>query len=161
MATEALIKPNLLTWAIERANITYEQLAKKLKTQSGKIINWTSGDERPTFRQAQNIAKILQIPFGYLYLSEPPREELPIPDLRTLRNQPIGSASADFKALLESVTLKQEWYKDYIIDNGDDKKEFLGRFSINSNKNDIIRDITKKLSLEQYIGKAFKKRGFS
>lgn len=42
----------------------------------------------PTFRQAQTFADKTFIPFGYLFLSEPPRETLPIPDLRTVGDHP-------------------------------------------------------------------------
>lgn len=155
--SEALITPDVLTWARQRAEISLEQLADTLKVQVEKIQKWEKGENKPTFLQAQKIAKIFQIPFGYLFLQNPPEDKLPIPDLRTFRNEPIGELSPEFKSLLNDIILKQKWYKDYILENDGDEKFFLENFTINSNKNEIIDNIKKLLHLENYIGKSLKR----
>lgn len=155
--SEALITPDVLTWARQRAEISLEQLADTLKVQVEKIQKWEKGENKPTFLQAQKIAKIFQIPFGYLFLQNPPEDKLPIPDLRTFRNEPIGELSPEFKSLLNDIILKQKWYKDYILENDGDEKFFLEKFTINSNKNEIIDNIKKLLHLENYIGKSLKR----
>jgi len=153
--SEALINHNTLVWARQRAGVSLEKLAKNFKTNTDKISKWESGEKKPTFIQAQKIAKIFQIPFGYLFLETPPKEEeLPIPDLRTFQNEPIVELSLDFRNLLEDIKLKQSWYKDYIIENGGDRKTFLQKFTINSHKIEIINSIKQKLNLDDYIGKS-------
>ena len=119
--SEALITPDVLTWARQRAEISLEQLADKLTVQVEKIQKWEKGENKPTFVQAQKIAKIFQIPFGYLFLQTPPEDKLPIPDLRTFKNEPIGELSPEFKSLLNDILLKQKWYKDYILENDGDE----------------------------------------
>ena len=45
-------------------------------------MEWEVGGEAlPTFRQAQQWAQHTHAPFGYLFLAQPPADDLPIPDL--------------------------------------------------------------------------------
>ncbi len=155
--SEALITPDVLTWARQRAEISLEQLADKLTIQVEKIQKWEKGENKPTFVQAQKIAKIFQIPFGYLFLQTPPEDKLPIPDLRTFKNEPIGELTPEFKSLLNDILLKQKWYKDYILENDGNEKKFLQKFTINSNKKEIITNINEVLNLKSLIGKALRR----
>jgi len=76
--SETLINPQILQWARERAGLKEEELAKKLNIpKPEKIVLWENGEARPTFLQAQKLAKSLHIPFCYFYLDEVPEEELP------------------------------------------------------------------------------------
>jgi len=156
----ALITPSILIWARKRAYFTLEKLAESLKTTSDKVQLWESGELKPTFPQAQKIAKLFQIPFGYLFLKEPPKDTLPIPDLRTFHNEPVNELSPEFKNLLNDVTLKQKWYKDYILENDGDEKYFLQQYTIKDSKESIINNINKILHLEKYIAKSLQKRQF-
>jgi len=74
----AYINPDILIWARKRAGIDEESLFAFNK----KYTDWELGKSRPTFKQAQTLAKKLRIPFGFLYLSKPPVEEKNIADLR-------------------------------------------------------------------------------
>lgn len=65
--SEALITPDVLAWARQRAKFSLEQLAETLKVQVEKVQKWENGEKKPTFLQAQKIANIFQIPFGYLF----------------------------------------------------------------------------------------------
>jgi len=142
---QAMIQTNLLVWAVERANATIDVLSKKLHVKEEKIKKWLEGEDKPTFKQAQTLAKTLQIPFGYLFLSEIPEEELPLPDLRTIKDEPTYKISPIFKQLLYDLDRKQRWYKEYIMENGAEPLSFIGKFSLQSHKKDIISDIKKQL----------------
>ena len=85
---EAFLTPHLLTWARQRRGLEVEDLAKKLNVKPDAVNAWEAGERRPTFRQAQNFAQASYVPFGYLYLADPPVQELPLPDFRTIPGQP-------------------------------------------------------------------------
>ena len=85
---EAFVTPHLLTWARQRRGLEVEDLAKKLNVKPDAVNAWEAGERRPTFRQAQNFAQASYVPFGYLYLADPPVQELPLPDFRTIPGQP-------------------------------------------------------------------------
>jgi len=114
--TVALITPVILRWARERAHLDHETLAKSARVKSEKIVLWEQGKEKPTFRQAQTLAKKSCIPLGFLFLSHPPEEKLPIPDLRTVGDHVPGDFSIDMHDLLADVLRKQDWYRDYLLE---------------------------------------------
>ena len=72
--TYARINPDILTWARERAQLSVSALASKLGVPDDKIDAWERAAKPPTFKQAQDFATKTHIPFGYLYLKQPPEE---------------------------------------------------------------------------------------
>jgi len=144
---EALISPVVLRWARERAQLEPENLALKAHVKPDKLLRWEQGETRPTFKQAQDLAKALHIPFGFLFLLKPPEETLPIPDLRTIGDHTSGGLSADLQDLLADVLRKQDWYRDYLLDQGAEPLPFIGRFGLNSSAQEIANALTTTLDL--------------
>ncbi|NAX23654.1 ImmA/IrrE family metallo-endopeptidase [Vibrio sp. V39_P1S14PM300] len=148
MAEQALINPRIVTWARQRAGLSEDALARKLNVKNvGKVVEWESGETRPTFKQAQNIANVTNIPFGYLFLPEPPQEELPIPDLRTVANRRTDEVSVDMKEIIRQVMLKQEWYRDYLIKLEAPYLPFIGKYCVKDSVFDVAQDIRKTLNV--------------
>jgi len=127
---EALVNPNILVWARERAGLTVSKLAEKLKIKQERIEAWEAGGAKPTFRQAQTFANKTYVPFGYLFLQEPPREELPIPDLRTIGDHPIGTFSLDLKDTIRSTFERLAWYKDFCREQDLPKLDWVGSVTV-------------------------------
>ena len=146
---EAMIESHILKWAIERAQINVDGLSAKLSVKREKIEKWMSGEAKPTFKQAQNLAKKLHIPFGYLFLSEPPVEKIPFPDFRTIKNQPTYHQSAYLMELLYDLERKQNWYREYLIENGYDKLPFVGSVSIQIPAETVAKKIDNLLQLDK------------
>ena len=141
---EAIVTPNLLTWARRRRGMDLSKLASRLNVEPEVVAAWESGERRPTFRQAQNFAKALYVPFGYLYLLEPPVEELPIADFRTIPGQAPPRPSPDLLDLLNDVIGKQQWYREYRESEGVEELPFIGRFTASDSEETVasnIRDV--------------------
>ncbi|EGR0711324.1 TPA: ImmA/IrrE family metallo-endopeptidase [Vibrio alginolyticus] len=149
MATQALVNPEILSWARIRAGLSEVMLAKKLKVQSDKILNWEAGTLKPTFKQAQNIAKVTHIPFGYLYLPKPPVEKLPIPDLRTLDSAELDAPSPALRETLQLTMKKQDWFKEYLKDRNEEPLKFVGSLSIKSDVKEAVKLIRETLGAAQ------------
>lgn len=145
--TDALISPTVLRWARERAQLDPEHLAKMANVKPGKLLLWEQGEAKPTFNQAQHIAQVLHVPFGYLFLSQPPEEMLPIPDLRTIGDHATGRLSTELRDLLLDVLRKQDWYRDYLLEQGVEPLPFIGRFDLTADAKVIASDLTKTLGL--------------
>ncbi len=109
----ARITPAVLQWALDRAESTPAKLAKATGTNAPVVERWLSGDKNPTFRQAQEAAKHLRVPFGFMFLPEPPPAGLPIPDFRTLAGQTIGEASIDLRDVVLATLRRQAWLSEY------------------------------------------------
>ncbi|WP_241827419.1 XRE family transcriptional regulator [Salinivibrio kushneri] len=129
-ATQALVNPELLAWARQRSGLSDAVLAKKLNVKLERIAEWELGTSRPTFKQAQNIAKHTHTPFGFLFLPEPPQESLPIPDLRTIENRELDQPSPELRDVIAQAKKKQEWYRDYLISNDFPRNQFVGSITL-------------------------------
>jgi Zn-dependent peptidase ImmA (M78 family)/transcriptional regulator with XRE-family HTH domain len=146
---EAFITREMIGWAMERVHETPISIARKLNVKPEKIAQWQSGDTRPSIRQAQELAKKLRIPFGYLYLKTPREEKLPLPDLRSVTG--TISPSPDFLDVLYDAFRKQQWYHDYLEQDNASPIPFIGRFNLNDDTKTIAVDISKTLNISNYM----------
>lgn len=148
MSSQAIISSNVLRWARLRTNFDIELVAKKTNVKVEKLEKWEEGSLKPTFTQAQKLANILHIPFGYLFLDEPPIEKQELPDLRTITDSPYDDFSIDLQDVISEVKFKQDWYREYKIERGDSKIPFIGKYSYNDDSTIIANDIAQTLKLK-------------
>lgn len=149
--TNALITHRVLRWARERHNITEAAVAKRLGTSPDKVRSWeteTSG-EHPTLRQAQNIAGALNIPLGYLFLSDPPSLTTELPDLRTVSGELVQNPSPEFLDQLYDVLRKQQWYHEYQAAQGAAPLPFIGRFGLGDQPDVIAGNICEVVGINE------------
>lgn len=145
---EALVNPEILRWARGRARLSIEALAKSLGTAGENLIAWEDGRKRPSFNQAISYAKATHIPFGYLYLQKPPVEELPLADLRTVNGREPEYSLA-LRDTIRWAIERQDWYKDWLIGQGDFRNEVVGKFKISDGVEVVVRDIREKLGVRE------------
>ena len=148
--TEALITPKVLTWARKRSGLDSGQLAHRLNVRPEAIEAWEGSERRPTFRQAQNLARTLHVPFGYLFLSEPPVQNLPIPDRRTLASQKSQVPSPELLDVLNDMLSKQQWYREHreaevVIS----EPSQVGRFGVADSAEAVAEHIRDAIRLEE------------
>jgi len=151
---EALITPKVVRWARQRARLSTAEVAKRINvSQPDRLHAWEQEgtEDRPTFRQARHLADVLHVPFGYLFLSEPPTEELPLPDLRTKYGAAAMEPSPDFLEVIYDALRKQEWYHDYLLDQDADPVPFVGRYTETTPVNTVAEDIRRTLRLDQSL----------
>jgi Zn-dependent peptidase ImmA (M78 family) len=98
----------VVQWARERAHLDIEALA----TRFPKLPQWERGEVLPTFRQLENFAKATHVPFGFLFLPEPPDIPMPIPDFRTVQNQQLRAASPDLLDTIYAMQRRQAWLRE-------------------------------------------------
>jgi Zn-dependent peptidase ImmA (M78 family)/DNA-binding XRE family transcriptional regulator len=148
---EALITPALISWALERSHETADSAAKKINVKPDILSAWERGIAHPTFNQAQNLARKLNVPFGYLYLSTPPTEDLPLPDLRVVAGAPPHKPSPNFLDVLYDTLRKQQWYHEYLQDENTAAVPFIGRFNLNNSPNVTAVDIRNTLGIDDEL----------
>lgn len=147
--TQAKINPAILRWARNRLQLTEEEVAQKvgLKDRLERLQAWEKGEELPTFRQAQELARALRIPFGYLFLSQPPLTTLPISDFRTLPEARRGKFSPELEDLLNDARRKCDWLRERRREMGQQPFAFVGRFTTDTPAQTISEDIRAVLDL--------------
>ncbi|MBM6978445.1 MAG: ImmA/IrrE family metallo-endopeptidase [Actinomyces succiniciruminis] len=139
------VAPDLLRWAVRRARWDEETLRRR----APKFDDWIDGTKRPTLKQVEKFASDTHTPFGMLFLPTPPVEEIPIPDMRTVRDAGIREPSAD---LLETIYLcqrRQDWYRDDALELGASPLGFVGSATLATLAEDVAARIRDVLCLDE------------
>lgn len=145
--SKAHINRHMLTWARERSGIDVLEFARKCGVTEERLLAWESGERAMTFRQAMGFAAKAHVPFGYLFLNEPPEEDLPIPDLRTLEGQGVQRPSAELLDLVKLMLQRQEWYREYLQQHLAEANPYVGRFSSADSVGAIVADMRERLGV--------------
>ncbi len=144
MRTEVNIEPNMLTWAVARAGYDLAEFSEKVPN----LKKWLKGEKNPTVKQLEAFSKKVYLPFGYLFLSEPPKEELPIPFFRTNDHQ-YKDVSINVYDTILLMQQRQDWLSNYLQDNDFERLEFVGSFNKVFDVNKIVHDLRKTLALTE------------
>lgn len=143
MATRVAIAPDLFRWAVERAGWDQETIDRR----APRLDDWLRGSQ-PTLHQLEAFAHATHTPLGLMFLPRPPHEEVPIPDLRTRRNERLPRPSAD---LLETIYLcqaRQEWYRRYAGELGLLEVALVGSVSTTSDPQSLAETVRSALTYE-------------
>jgi len=138
------VNKEVLRWAVSRSGHELDDFEQKFP----KIHQWADEQSQPTLRQLELLAKATLTPLGYFFLAEPPEERLPIPHLRTIRNETPSKPSPD---LLESVQImqrRQAWMREFLIEQGQDKLHFVGSSRSKEEPRLIVQRILETLGLD-------------
>ncbi len=150
MAT-AHVNPAVLRWAADRADTEPNDLSKSMRQSISTIEGWLDGSSAPTFRQAEDLAKRLRVPFGYLFLTDPPPDELPLPDFRRTSSGSPQKPSVDLLDVIADALRHQDWYRDFRLDADEPPLPFVGRFSAQSAVTEVATDILTSLDFESEV----------
>ena len=102
------LEPELLRWSRERASLTVGQLAENMGIEVTDIHQWEeSGNIK--MKDAEELARVTYTPFGYLFLSEPPDESLPMQDLRATVQGLPERPSPNLIACIYAMQRRQAW----------------------------------------------------
>ncbi|GIW60633.1 MAG: DNA-binding protein [Patescibacteria group bacterium] len=119
------VSPNLkvLAWAVERAG-------PEIWHKFPRLDRWLSGEDKPTLRQLEAFAKAASVPFGYLFLPELPKEQLPIPYFRTTQRLPEKFPSPELLETIYMMQRRQAWMREYLIEQGQEPLPFVRSVSV-------------------------------
>jgi Zn-dependent peptidase ImmA (M78 family) len=131
------VRPELLQWARERSGIDDETFYRRFPN----FINWQRREMQPTLNQLEHFAQITHTPIGYLFLPEPPVEEIPIPDFRTIGNKRIKRPTPDLLETIYICQQRQEWYRDFALSTKEEPLRFVGSATVRSKINETAENI--------------------
>ena len=136
------INPKLLRWSRERAGLTQDDLISKFK----KLTDWENGATRPTLKQVEAFAHAVHVPVGYLFLTEPPEEAVPIPDFRTFAGQAVARPSPNLLDMIYTCQERQSWYRDFARVEREPALVFVGSATAATPPEVVAAEIRKTLS---------------
>lgn len=137
------IKPEILAWAIARAGNN----VKAYLRDHPDVDAWFKMEKRPTEKQLEDFANKVHIPYGFLFLSQPPREEVPIPMFRG--NAGDGRFNLNVYDTILSLQRRQEWLSDYLTENDYDVCKCVGVISLQSSISETVRILHQLLHLNE------------
>jgi Zn-dependent peptidase ImmA (M78 family) len=134
----------MLRWARERAGRSLESLADKFP----RLADWEAGQAQPTLKQLEQYARATYVPFGYFFLPVPPKEPLPIADLRTIDSERLGQVSPDLRDTLYLCQQRQTWYRDWARVNGEPRRDFVGSARLSDSPADVAGQMRAALAFD-------------
>ena len=114
------ISKNILEWVLRTSEGSLNE------KWTDNVKQWINGDKNPTVNQISQLSKASKIPFGYLFLQEPPKVELPLLNFRTVNNDSIEEPSKELLDTVYEMQSKVSWLSDYRKDQGMNKISFIG-----------------------------------
>lgn len=125
MTVRVPVSPDVLLWALYRAPDP-----DAVASAFPGVDRWVSGEAEPTVKQLHDFAARTGTAYGYFFLPNPPAIELPVEDLREgFEGERYRSPSVNLLAVLHQSLRRQDWYRDYAIDNGFAEVAVVGRAS--------------------------------
>jgi Zn-dependent peptidase ImmA (M78 family) len=151
MRNEVNVNANILTWAIARAGYELQTFTERFPN----VQLWIEGEKKPTVKQLEEFSKKVFLPFGYLFLPEPPKEHLPISFFRSngIKGEKVSINVYDTILLMQK---RQDWLRDYLKDNDFDQLSFVGKFRNTTDVQAIVADIRNTLNLTENWASQFK-----
>ena len=137
------ISRKVIEWAVERSGIPADDYRQAVSA-------WLSGEKKPTYRQLREFARRAMVPFGYLFLDEPPDETLPLPDYRTRQNTAVRRPSPNLLETIFEMQRRQDWMREDLIDKGQESLRFVASASIGDNIPTLADRIRSVLQLESH-----------
>lgn len=122
------VSPELLRWARERSMIERDVLEDRFP----KLRAWEAREAKPTLRQLEDFSRATHTPVGYFFLPQPPQEQVPIPDFRTVGSGRVRRPSPDLLDTIYLCQQRQEWYRDFARVSGARPLGFVGSATVNS-----------------------------
>jgi len=144
MADKAYITAKVFKWARESAKMTEEIAASKVAVSIDKFKEWENGDDYPTIRQAQKLAKAYRRPFALFFLPDVPNDFQPLQDFRKAGSKELSTSSI---FIIREIQQKQAWISDVNEENNENKVPFIGRFSFKDNPKIVAQDILNELNI--------------
>jgi Zn-dependent peptidase ImmA (M78 family) len=109
---------------------------------------WEVGSKRPTFNQLKQLANKLHVPFGYLFLPEPPQEEFPVPDFRTTDDQGPAQVSTELRDTVNRMVQRQVWLSERWRLAGFEPLDFVGSCTTDTPVEDVAESVRAVLNLD-------------
>ena len=142
--TRVPVHSELLSWARKRAGLTQDDLIGKFR----KLPEWESGSIQPTLKQVEAFAHIVHVPVGYLFLTKPPEEPVPIPDFRTFAGQTVTRPSPNLLDTIYICQERQSWYRDFLRVAREPELDFVGSATVAMRPEDVAARMRETLGVD-------------
>ena len=143
--TGVRVHPEMLRWACDRSGRDVADVAKRVP----QLWAWVRRERRPTLKQLERLANVTHTPLGYLFLSEPPDESLPVPDYRTMWGTASAKPSPDLLDTLYTMQRRQAWLSESLVEHEATPLAFVESACLADDPVAVGREMRRALSLDE------------
>jgi Zn-dependent peptidase ImmA (M78 family) len=136
------INSDIINWAITRAGNNLEEFYQK----NPSVEEWIKGNKKPTIKQLEDFTHKVYVPFGYMFLNKPPKEDIPIPFFRTGKSK-NDKVSLNVYHTIQLIGERQNWLTNYLKESEYPDLEYVGKYDEKANYFEIAKDIRDSLKL--------------
>lgn len=137
MTVRVPVQPGVVRWALERAGMREDNKA----FQELGVPGWLSQEKEPTLKQLERFAQKTHVPFGMLFLPEPPKYKPVIPDFRVRGGAEPRVFSGDLTDMIHIVQGRQEWFRDYAVDYGLEPNRYVDIARLQDSPSDVAQQM--------------------
>lgn len=138
------INKEVIEWAIIRNGNSLEEFY----TQNPNVESWTKGEKYPTVKQLESFTHKVHVPFGYMFLQNPPEESISLPFFRTTRETSTNKVSLNVYHTIQIIQDRQNWLTEYLEELEFPDLDFVGKYTVKDNYKTIVSDIRKALQID-------------
>lgn len=138
------INKNIIEWAIVRNGNSLEDFYY----QNPNVESWVKGEKYPTVKQLEDFTHKVHVPFGYMFLENPPIEDIPLPFFRTGNVNLSNKVSLNVFHTIQNIQDRQNWLTEYLNDLEFPNLNFVSKYGVNDDYKIIVNDIRNVLKLD-------------
>ncbi len=146
----ALVTPSVMKWAREQAGLDILTAAQRIGRPEVDIRAWEdeAATTRPSLAQARKAAEVYRRSLAVFYLPDPPKGYQVIRDFRHLSDVTLRVFSPELTQLIHSLEYRQEWLREWRIEEGEERIDFIGSLAINMAPEKVASEIKKRLGID-------------
>ncbi|MDI9418976.1 MAG: ImmA/IrrE family metallo-endopeptidase [Firmicutes bacterium] len=133
------VRREIWQWAIAESGKDAAEIAARYP----KLEQWVNGIEHPTFKQLKDVSDFLQVPFGYLFLENPPQDAAAA-EFRVLQSK-LPAMSKNLKDTILEMGMRRNWMSEYRKGLGWEQLEIIARFRERSGQAAADASLARKL----------------
>ena len=142
------LEPSVLRWARERARLDVKTVAAKVRVRPDRVAEWERSG-RISVAQADRLAHHTCTPVGFLYLPEPPEDNLPIPDFRTPGGVSRRRPSPNLIETVHCMQRRQAWMREELVREDAEPLGFVGAWHPNAEPERVAAAMLDALALSR------------
>ena len=147
------INPDLLKWCRENVHFSVEDAASYVGVTSERILQWESGEELPTIKQAMKLGKKYHKPWAVFFLPERPNFQV-LQDFRSVLAEEKSKWTSRLSIFLNETREQQEWLRDYYRFSSGEENDYIGSWTDLDNPMGLAHIIVEavKINYEEVSG---------
>jgi Zn-dependent peptidase ImmA (M78 family)/DNA-binding XRE family transcriptional regulator len=120
----APVNHQVLAWARTEGGWQPEQVAKSLQVKPERVLAWEQGERRPTYRQAEHLARFFHRPLSIFFQPAPPALPPLASEYRRLPGVTVGAESPALRLALRQMLNRRDVAQDLFDELGEPAPSF-------------------------------------